>query len=209
MAPYSRGGRGGYPLVDLELALAPRRGPNPLVVLWRWRYELAALVTAAILLPVAIRTGHLVLLMATAAGVAVTVIAWPGARRYLQTRLWCVVTPHRVRTACAEAWIHSRSGNIPIVVWTTPRPYGERVVLWCRAGTTVHQLEEQQGMLATACWARTVLLVQHRRYPQLVFLDVFRYDDTATVSGRAPAPEDLDAGTDDEPMRLVHPPAAS
>ena len=51
-------------------------------------------------------------------------LAWPPARRHLIARAWCVITPHRVRVGCAQAWIHSRRGKIPIVLLTTRQPLG-------------------------------------------------------------------------------------
>jgi hypothetical protein len=209
MARTGRGDRGGYPLVDLELALASRRSPNPLVVLWRWRYELGAVASVGLLGTVAVRTGQLGLLIAVVAGVVTTAIAWPTARRFLLARMWCVVTPHRVRTACAEAWIHSRSGKIPVVLWAAPERYGERVVLWCRAGTTVQQLEAQLPMLATACWAEAVRVARNPRHPQVVTLEIVRRDDHQTAVSRPAPPDEVDIGATEGPVRLLPPPAAS
>jgi hypothetical protein len=162
-------GRGRYPLADLELALSDRPRPNPLVVLWRWRYEVGAVAAVGIAMWAGLP--YLPLgIVAVLAGLAM----WPAARRMLVGRAWCVVTPHRVRTACAQAWIHSRSGKIPIVLWTSPRPYGERVALWCRAGTTAADLAAQEAMLATACWAERVHVVPNAEHPQVVVLAVVR-----------------------------------
>jgi hypothetical protein len=171
-SPGRAGGR--YPLADLERALSDRPRPNPLVVLWRWRYEAGAVAATGFAVAVAVRSGTGLAVVAAVAAVLTGLAMWPVSRRVLVARAWCVVTPHRVRTACAEAWIHSRSGKIPIVLWTSPRPYGERVALWCRAGTTAADLEAQQAMLATACWAERVHVVPNAGRPQIVVLQVVR-----------------------------------
>jgi hypothetical protein len=167
--------RGRYPLVDLELALADRPRPNPLVVLWRWRYEIGAVVAIGLGTRAAIRTGTAALGAVVGVVVAAGLVMWPPARRVLTVRAWCVVTPHRIRAACAQAWIHPRSGRLPVVLWTSPRPYGERVTLWCRAGTTAADLGAQTAMLATACWAERVEVRPDARHRQLVVLRVIRH----------------------------------
>jgi hypothetical protein len=196
-----RGRTGGrYPLADLELALSDRPRPNPLVVLWRWRYEVGAL--AVIGVAGWSGAGYIVLAVVAALG---ALAMWPAARRVLIARAWCVITPHRVRTACAEAWIHSRSGKIPIVLWTSPRAYGERVALWCRAGTTAADLQAQQAMLATACWAEWVHVVPHSEHRQVVVLQVVR-----NGRGSAQAPLAVPGATtrevDERRVHLLPPP---
>jgi hypothetical protein len=109
-----------------------------------------------------------------ALAVAAVVAAWPAARRFALARLWCVITPHRVRTACAEGWLHSRSGRIPVVLWTSARPYGEAVMLWCRAGTTAAQFDSHRAVLAAACWASDVRVERLPRRPYVVILHVVR-----------------------------------
>ncbi|HEV7824678.1 MAG TPA: hypothetical protein VGP02_07205 [Mycobacteriales bacterium] len=192
---------GRYPLADLELALADRARPNPLVVLWRWRYEVGAL--AAIGLALWSGAGYVLLAIVAALG---ALAMWPPARRVLIARAWCVVTPHRVRTACAEAWIHSRSGKIPIVLWTSPRPYGERVALWCPAGTTAADLQTQHTMLATACWAERVHVVPNTEHRQVVVLQVVRNGHGSWAPAPLAVPGDTTREVDDRQVHLLPPP---
>jgi hypothetical protein len=100
--------------------------------------------------------------------------AVPELRRRARRRAWCVITPHRVRTACKHAWIHSRTGRIPAVLWTRPVDAGEQVLLWCRPGTVAEDLELARPALAAACWAEDVRVVQHTTRAQLVLLTVVR-----------------------------------
>lgn len=86
---------------DLGRALVRFPRPNPAVVAWRWRYEAGAVVTAGVY---EARVGALWTFLSglTVAGAA----ALPYGRR----RVWCVVTPHRVRTGLKHAWVHAPAG---------------------------------------------------------------------------------------------------
>ena len=150
---------------------------NLIVTAHRWRYELAAAgaVTATLMIP-GPATGFKVI-AALVALICVTA-CWPVGRRFLVARLWCVVTPHRVRVGCAQAWIHSRDGKIPVVLITRCKPFGERVYLWCRAGTTVFDFSSARLLLAAACWAQDVRVACHPRYTHIVALDVIRREPT-------------------------------
>jgi hypothetical protein len=210
MPAVGRGGRGPYPLVDLELALTRRAFPNPAVVLWRWRYEAALLALVAVLAATAVAT-DVAIPAAVALGpaaVAVGVVAavwpaaWPAAWQRVAARFWCVVTPHRVRTACAETWLHNRSGKLPMVLWTSAEPYGERVLLWCRAGLTAEDLQAQRATLAAACWAEDVEVIRDARRPHLVTLEVIRRRGGLAMAGRPTGPGDVDLGDE---VRLLPP----
>ena len=125
-------------LAGLQAAVGSVAPPNPIVLAWRWRYELtlAAVTTTCVIAvtrtpaPAWVPAGCVVVL-AIAAGAAL----WPPVRRRVAARAWCVITPHRVRAGCAGAWIHSRGGRLPAVLLTTRQPFGERVHLWCHAGS--------------------------------------------------------------------------
>lgn len=158
----------------LDYAMGTVARANPAVVGYRWRYELAATAgLAAMWLLLGLATGAAV--TAAVAGVLAGAAACsPRARRMLAARMWCVLTPHRVRVGCAQAWIHSRSGKLPAVLITRRQPFGERVYLWCRAGTSVADFCSARGTLAAACWADDVQAARHQRYAHLLTLDVIR-----------------------------------
>jgi hypothetical protein len=155
---------------------------NPVVATWRWRYELvvaAALAAAWIALDTAAAaalTGGL------AATLALTAY-FPRGRRFLAARAWCIVTPHRVRTGCAQAWIHTRYGKLPFILWTRSRPSGERVYLWCRAGTGAADFSSARELLAAACMAKDIKVSRHARYANLIALDVIRREPPAEWKG--------------------------
>jgi hypothetical protein len=182
--------------VGLELARGSVARPNPLVVVWRWRYELTLvilLVAAVLALWSAIGVWELATVGAAGGLIAVC----PAARRYLAVRAWCVITPHRLRTGCAQAWIHSRRGKIPVVLFTSAESFGERVYLWLRAGVSLEDLIVARPMLTTACWATDVYVARHERFAHLVMLDVIRRpsgrpaeDDWLDTTEPSPRPPD-------------------
>jgi hypothetical protein len=145
-------------------------------VLWRWRYELSFVLLA----PIGIAA------FARAFGVwatTTTVIVMVGGlvldaelRRSLVARLWCVITPHRLRVGCVEARIHSRRGRLPSVLLTHRVPDGERLLLRCPAGVSAEDFRSARPMLRAACWAKDIRVTAHRRHAQLVTIDVVRAD---------------------------------
>ena len=116
-------------------------------------------------------------MLGTLAGITVlgcTALLYAPTRRYLVARAWCIITPHRVRVGCAQAWIHSRRGKIPVVLLTTRQPFGERVHIWCRAGTSAIDFASALPLLTAACWARDIRVSGNERFAQLMTVDVIR-----------------------------------
>ncbi|GAA1593802.1 hypothetical protein GCM10009678_90000 [Actinomadura kijaniata] len=143
----------------------PAARPYPWTVVWRWRYELAAAGLAGGLWYAA--GGWAVAALAVAGPVAA---AAPAAREWA----WVVVTPHRVRAACAELRIQNHRGRLPAVVRTSRAPYGERVLLWCPAGTAPEDFAAARRLMGSACWAGDVRVVADARRRQFVTLEVVR-----------------------------------
>jgi hypothetical protein len=179
-------------LAGLQAAVGSVARPNPIVLAWRWRYELtlAAAVTAGVIAVTRIPGPARVPAGCAAATAVVVILAgaalWVPARRRAIARAWCVITPHRVRAGCAGAWIHSRGGRLPAVLLTTRQPFGERVRLWCRAGTCAQDFQSARELLTAACWARDMRVTCHPRYRQLVTLDVIRHP-----AGNRPPPASI------------------
>jgi hypothetical protein len=160
-------------LGPVAAALGSVARPNPFVLAWRWRWELmlaAGLPLAAALIAGTVGLGAL----AVSAGLIAAAALWRPARQQFVVRAWCVITPHRVRTGCAEAWIHSRRGKLPVILLTTRQPFGERVHIWCRAGTSALDFESARPTLISACWAQDIQVTVSLRYAQIVVLDVIR-----------------------------------
>lgn len=178
-------------LSRLQAALTPVTRPNVAVILWRWRYELGLLTglpVAAVMLTQAIGAVRTAVMAVAVLGV---IALWPPARRLAIAEAWCVITPHRIRTGCVQAWIHSRHGKIPFILLTRRQPWGESVLLWCRGGTTPQDFFPARSLLAAACWARDVSITLDEHHAQLVTLHVIRRDGWH----RPPGPDDI--GTED------------
>lgn len=171
-APRPRGTRQAR--AGREFAIGRVARPGLLTVAWRWRYELllAVLVSVGAYLLVAAvgGPGAIVVAMVIAAIVSVA----PPLRAEVAAFVWLIVTPHRVRTGMAQAWIHSRDGKIPVVFRTTRQPFGERVHVWCRAGTSAEDFVWGRHLIVAACWARDVRVFRSERYAHVVVLDVIR-----------------------------------
>jgi hypothetical protein len=163
---------------SLEMAVRQARRPGPAELAWNWRWELGLL--AGLAVPsglIASEWGLLWLAVTTGAGLAASAAAllcWPPARQWCTARAWCLITPHRVRAGCVNAWVQTRSGKLPLILATTPTAYGEQVRLWLRAGLAAADLHAARDVLAAACWAREVRVVPSTRHAHLVTLEVVR-----------------------------------
>src|SRR5215470_4910298 len=163
-------------LAGREFAVGHVARPDLATVAWRWRYELiltaVVSVAAAFLAAVIGALGTILVIAAIAALIALA----PPLRAEAAAFVWWIVTPHRVRTGMAQAWIHSRDGKIPVVLRTTRQGFGERVHVWCRAGTSAEDFAWASHLIAAACWAREVRVSRSARYPHVVVLDIVRRD---------------------------------
>jgi hypothetical protein len=146
---------------------------------WRWRTELAVLSAAAVTLwrlAILITVTWAVL---TLAALAVLTAAVPHSRRFITRRFWCVLGRHRLQRLCFEARLHTRSGRLPLVLWTRPTRVGERSHIWCRAGICSEDFEAHIGELRAACYARDARVTRNRRWSHLVTIDIIRRDTLA------------------------------
>jgi hypothetical protein len=155
-----------------------------------WRYELglsAGLAAVALASGYALGAVWLIALAATGLVVLAAGLAWPPSRRRLIARAWCMLTPHRIRAGCRHAWVQTRDGTLPVILYTMTTAFGERVTMWCPAGITYGDLEAARGALRAACWAADVRVVASPRYPRVVVLEVIRHR-AAAPPGRAMLP---------------------
>jgi hypothetical protein len=146
---------------------------------WRWRTELATLtVLAAALWRLALLI-TLTWAALTLAALTAALLGVPVTRRFITRRCWCVITRHRLQKLCWEARLHTRSGRLPLILWTRPTKVGERLHLICRAGICAEDFEAHIGELRAACGARDARVTRNRRWSQLVTIDVIRRDTLA------------------------------
>jgi hypothetical protein len=159
-------------LDELNRATTPIARPNPLVVLWRWRYEIATVLLLPVLVGVIV--SYFGAFSPAAVAVPAAIALWPPARSEAWGRIRCVVIAHRIRVGLVEAFVVSRRGKFPVIVWCAPAPFGERVWLWCRAGTTPSAIEAGREIIAAACWAAEVIVRPRDASPHWVLLEIVR-----------------------------------
>jgi hypothetical protein len=159
-------------LADLTRVLSLPRRPHPVLVFYRWRYEIALAIVVPLglveLVDFAGLAGALVVLV----GGVVSALTWPPARRVVVMRWWCVVVQHRLRRGFAQARVCTLDGRLPAIIWASPKPAGVQVLLWCPAGVDVHAIAAERHVLAAACFATDVVVEQHERYANVVGLFV-------------------------------------
>jgi hypothetical protein len=160
--------------IGIRRAFGEVATPNLLVASWRWRWEIALLAGLATALTAGIISVGVLPTIAVATVIALTVMGLPPTRQLVLNCAWCIITAHRVRVGCAEAMIYSSRGKIPVILCTTRQPFGERVLLWCRAGTSVNDFITNRAILASACWAQDIIVLLDIRRPYLATLDVIR-----------------------------------
>ena len=165
-------------MASVETALSSVARPGIFGLIWNWRYESglsAGLAAVALASGYALGAAWLIAMAAAGLVLLTAGLAWPPSRQRLVARAWCVITPHRVRTGCRHAWVQTRDGRLPVILYTTPAAFGERVTLWCRAGITHGDLDGARDILRAACWARDVRVTGSARYAHVVVLEVIRH----------------------------------
>jgi hypothetical protein len=165
-------------MASVETALSSVARPGIFGLIWNWRYEFglsAGLAAVALASGYALGAAWLIAMAAVGLVLLAAGLAWPPSRQRLVARAWCVITPHRVRTGCRHAWVQTRDGRLPVILYTTPAAFGERVTLWCRAGITHGDLDGARDILRAACWARDVRVTGSARYAHVVVLEVIRH----------------------------------
>jgi hypothetical protein len=172
----SRNRRNNPYLMDDKFVAFQRSGAG---AAWRWRTELTLL--ASIMAALWRLTLWITITWAalTLAGLVLVLLAVPVSRRFTVRRFWCVVSRHRLQRLCYEARLHTRSGRLPLILWTRPTKVGERIHLLCRAGICAEDFENHIGELRAACGARDARVTRNRRWSQLVTIDIIRRDTLA------------------------------
>jgi hypothetical protein len=162
-------------LDTLERAVTPRRRTLLPALIWAWRKELALAAGIAVLFVAVMRTSSLVWAVV---GLSAAVGAFsPPWSEQLRAFGWQLITPHRVRIGLYQARIQNRSGRRPMIIQVTSEPFGERVRLWCPAGTSAEDIYAARDVLRAACWAADVRVARDEQRSHLVTVDVIRRTD--------------------------------
>jgi hypothetical protein len=147
--------------------------------LWRFRTELAVLVSGIAAVWAVARTAALPWSLIAFAATIGLIMLLPWSRRFLIRRAWCVLTRHRLQRVFFETRMHTRSGRLSLILWIRPTQVGERAWVWCRAGICFEDLEAHTGEIAAACYAREARVERSKQWAQLVQVDVVRRDTLA------------------------------
>ena len=170
----------------IGLGAVRRRRPNPLLALYRWRYEIALLGVVATMAWLG-HARHWAIPVVALLVAALVLAAWPSVRRYVGLRCRSVVVQHRLRSAFHELCLTTWAGRMPAILWTAPRRGGLRVHLLCPAGIAArHFTEDVRDILASACDVPAVLVEPNRKHPTLVVLVVV----TRLPAGELPVDEE-------------------
>lgn len=125
------------------------------------------------------------------AGLALALLVIPHTRRYVRSRVWCVLDRHRLRTCLLECGVLTYSGRLPVLLWARPTNVGEQVWLWLRPGLCGEDLERNTPKISTACLAREVRIHVHQRWTVLARVDIVRHDPLATAGVQSDLTADL------------------
>lgn len=111
-------------------------------------------------------------------GALAVLAALPWTRRFLLSRLWCVVDRHRIRTCLRNARFRTMTldGSLPFLLWARPTKTGERIWIWTRAGSSGEEIESVLSYIAPACYALDARMHPTKWISTLVAVDVVRRD---------------------------------
>jgi hypothetical protein len=162
-------------LGTLERALTPHRRPSLPVLVWEWRKDLALGLGIAALFVVVVRTSGIIwAVVGLSAALGALSPPWSARLRAFGCLL---ITPHRFRAGLYHARIQNRSGKRPVIIRVTSEPFGERIRLWCPAGISAEDIDDERDVLRAACWAADVRVTRDEQRSHLVTVDIIRRPD--------------------------------
>jgi hypothetical protein len=154
----------------------PARRASLPIRLWRWRTEIALLAAAI--------TAMTAVTLSFGAGVwwpflmLTGTIGVPAASRFgrswVLAHIWCLISRHRIQRTCMETRMHTRSGRLPLILWITPTVAGEKALVLARAGICAEDFEAFSGEIASACYARQANVARHRKWTNLITVEIVR-----------------------------------
>jgi hypothetical protein len=157
---------------ELARELTQVKRSNPILTLYHWRYEIAALAAIPYALYQLFDAAGVFWSLIILAGLTNMVFYWRAARRFVRGRLRTIVVQHRLRTAFARARVCTLDGRRPAILWTKPRGDDVSVLLFCPAGIGFERIHASRDLLASACFAAEVFVERHPRFAHLITLDV-------------------------------------
>ncbi|WP_410655008.1 hypothetical protein [Amycolatopsis sp. lyj-112] len=159
-------------IVELAREVTVVRTPNPIIGLYHWRYEIAALLVLPYALVSLFQAVGPVWAAVVLFGVVNWLFYWRAARNFLRGRLRSIVVQHRLRTGFARARVCTLDGRLPVILWTKAHGDEVDVTVFCPAGVGYERIEQRRALLAAACFAADVHVYRHHRRADLVHLSV-------------------------------------
>ncbi len=179
---------------------------TPAGIVWRWRTEFLILSSLAVIFWRLDTWTNAYWAGIILGGLALVVASVPYSRRFITRRAWCVLARHRLQRLCYEARLHTRSGRLPLILWTRPTKVGERTWVLCRAGICAEDFEAHRGELRAACYARDARVIRNPRWSHLITIDIIRCDTLAAREIIASPLERLTSRPRTGQLELVPPP---
>ena len=162
------------------------RRPGPITLAWRWRTEIALTVALGGLAYVLAKLMGFVSSVLVIALTAAVLWAIPPTRKWVVRRGWCVFTRHRLYHVFRETWTTTRMGRLPLIMRVSPIDQGVRVVVWCRAGTSVERLHRIRREIRDACLAKEVYFQPPD--PPFAQIEIIRNGSKPQDKARTPLP---------------------
>lgn len=112
----------------------------------------------------------------------VGLLAFPYTRRFVITRMWCVLDRQRLRACLKVCKVRTMNldGSLPFMLWARPTKTGERVWIWVRAGASGDDIEDALSYIAPACFARDARIHRVRKLTTIVAVEIIRRDPLST-----------------------------
>jgi hypothetical protein len=154
-----------------------RRRPNPLVVGWRWWFELTVLGGAAAgaktVVDLVGPDAALWIGVVALIGAFASVVLLTPAQDALAALALRFVVPHRARVGFIQAGVVNRDGRLPMIVRSRCRRAQARLWLWLPAGVIADDLEAARALIATSCGAAEVVVIPNpHRYDRALLIIV-------------------------------------
>ncbi|MFC4589058.1 hypothetical protein [Sphaerisporangium corydalis] len=159
-----------HPAVD-HLPLAGRGGA--VTRIWRRRTEILLVAVVVSLVVVAFRA-HVWWGFGVVTGMVAVPVTLRRGRNRLKVHFWCVYSRHRMRRLFLGTPLRTRKGRIPLILWITPTPEGEKALVLCRVGICAETFEAFAGEIAAACGATSARIARHRKWANLVTVEIIR-----------------------------------
>ncbi|GII88433.1 hypothetical protein Ssi03_64230 [Sphaerisporangium siamense] len=153
--------------------LAPPPPPGALTRLWRRRSEVL-LATGAVVFGVGAYAAHGWVGFGLLTGLVAAPATVRAGRSRFVAHFWCVYSRRRMQRVFMNTSLQTPAGRVPLILWITPTPAGEKALILCRAGISPESFHAYAAELAAACGAGAARVARHRKWSNLVTVEIVR-----------------------------------